>query len=149
MIIPERATVQPEPLEILATYSDAGNGDVELLGKRTALERLIFLLRSVSEPVVATLMGETLERPFPEERLLKRLVILPDSKAFDVRVDGETLILQGDLDSRSRVAQNIRMLVREDDLRFQSPHVHIEHYKGHPFIAPTAVPLIVARYPRE
>jgi len=118
--------------------------DVDLRGDRRSLMWLAAQLRkeqSFSFPLVRS-QDVPVE---PYETLLESVEVLAGEGLLEISVRDNALRFTGDPMHFSSVAVSVESLAKSAHPGPIRDHVHEEYYDGHPFLAPTAVPLIISK----
>ncbi|GAA2470548.1 hypothetical protein ACFPFX_12625 [Streptomyces mauvecolor] len=114
-------------------------GELELSGTRSELLALSRKLRSGE--------GETLlskvSNPFPYSRSLSRIAVCQASGKIMISSsgDGESLDVEGKLESLHLLADNIEGFALEAD---QDDHLHVDYFPEHDYLAEGSGSLVVA-----
>jgi hypothetical protein len=129
----------------LNIHASTDGGDILLEGD-------IESFRNISEVLESSATQASFELTEPGKLLLRSgLTYLPELRIIcseglvNIAVDSKEMVISGGKGNLQRLAQNFRFFIKH---AFPHPpgstyHVHIEYYSDHPFLAESAVPLIL------
>lgn len=123
---------------MLKALREDSSGEIELSGTRSELLRLVRDLRTGQGEIHLS----KVENPFPYDSSLSRIEFRKSSGKVKVSSlsEGETLELQGGLESLGLLADNIEgfaLEAAEDD------HLHVDYFPEHDYLAEGSGSLVV------
>ncbi|MFJ2650016.1 hypothetical protein ACIO1C_25245 [Streptomyces sp. NPDC087420] len=118
---------------------DDSTGESELSGTRSELLSLARKLRSGGGDTLLVKVSD----PFPYSRSLLRIEVRQASGKVMISSsgDGESLAVEGGMESLSLLAENIEGFALEAD---QGGHLHVDYFPGHDYLAGESGSLVVA-----
>ncbi|MFE9767915.1 hypothetical protein ACFYPC_25910 [Streptomyces sp. NPDC005808] len=124
---------------MMKVLRDDSMGELELSGTRSELLALGRKLRSGEGK---TLLAKV-SSPFPYSRSLLRIEVRQASGKVGISSSGggESLDVEGSLESLSLLAENIERFALEAD---QGDHLHVDYFPGHDYLAEGSGSLVVA-----
>jgi hypothetical protein len=122
---------------IVGKYSLAG--DLQIEGSAMALASLARALRQA--PSVLDLGMPSNEEPAPYDGFLRQIVIRPARGKVQIERDDSILLISGDPDFRSVLAENIESLLKAGDASLS--HLHVDYHPDHFYLEPTSSSLVI------
>jgi hypothetical protein len=127
---------------LIGRYTD---DEIELVGDTQSLQWLVTQLVSKGE------VHYEFSRPVdssaaPYDNFLAALQVSVTDDPVLIILRGSTLEISGGFNGLASVAQNIEFFVnqvRELGAQFAPPHIHIEYFPDHPYLASLSIPLVI------
>jgi hypothetical protein len=122
-------------------YSDSPIEELAISAGRDELVSLAEKLLRGESPIDCE--GGALD-PSPYRMLLRRILVSIEPGALvDLQVnEGGDLLISGSRENLSQFANEVSAFADDERL---ADHMHVEHYDGHFYLSPDAVPLVISR----
>lgn len=128
-------------LDIVGSYTT--DKSVELAGNASALLELAARLGADEPTKTYVLTVPLIGSPAPYDGFLEAIRIIQRDGPVEISREGKDLVITGSPDNLSALSLDISS-IPDQTYSGVAPHIHVEYYPGHPYLASSALPMVIA-----